>query len=506
MLSNQELEKYRKDRPLFRAVHRIMEDGRRYGDIRTDVQERNMFAPLVERRQKFNFFKLSRGWDKTSGLAAWYPLEELLLGPRGQEIPIVASTTDQGLMPLSEIKGFLDRNPKLGAMFRVNKNEITHRNGRIVVMSSDGPSSYGTKSTLYIIDEFSSLRSASHRELFFSFFTACSKRKDAQLVCLSNAGANFSTLFFEMIDKIKGSGDWYYFETKNTPPWMSERDVQTQRDFLPPTVFARLFGNMDIKGAGNFITSEDLERCVDLDLMPVGVGAEGKLYGVGLDFGRVRDRAAVAIAHKEGANVVLDDVRWWAGSHDRPVQFASIEDHLLGVSKNFQVAKALFDPHQTQHLMERLLGILPVEEFAFSQKSWNELASPFYNLLHFGRLKIYPSEMIETELLMLELKQTPAGVRFDHSRGGYSDISTAIALAAFACLKMGDGIGDDTCDPGGRLAAEKVQDEIISIPNHFSRRLSGESRRLHDMEHDAAGEVSSIGESDNELLRDLENF
>lgn len=436
------LKTWRNDRAGFRKTHRILDDGRRYGECFTEVQERDIFAPLVERRKKYNFIKLSRGWDKTSG-AAWFALEELMLGATNQETIIFAADREQAEIMLKTIHDYLDRNPLIALTVKQTKNEIRHKNGRVIVMSSDSGSSFGTKATLYIVDELHAWAHENHTDLFYSIYTACAKRGDARMLVLTNAGAAYSKLYFDLIEKVKSSDAWYYFETSASPPWISESELEEQRRFLPPLIFARLHGNVDTRGAGNFITAEDLERCVDPDLLPASSGAPGRVYGVGLDFGRVKDRSAVAVCHRDGNNVVLDDCRWWKGSHDKPVSFAAIEEHLIELSGRFEINKALFDPHQTQNLMERLSGVLPVEEFNFSQKSWNELAAPFYSLLHFGRLRLYTNSIIETELLMLELKQTPAGVRFDHSRGGYSDISTSIALAALAVLKMGDFSEED---------------------------------------------------------------
>lgn len=487
MIPKEKLEEFRRDKSMFRAVHRILEDGRRYGDVRTATQELEMFAPLAERRKKYSFFKLARGWDKTSGLAAWYPLEELILGHKGQETIIFASDTEQGLIPLREIHGYLDRNPYIGAGIRRNKNEVSNRIGRIVVMSSDAPSSFGTKASFYVIDELHAWHTDNHRDLFYSIYTACVKRKDARLVVLTNAGAAFSKVYFEMIDKVKESEAWHFFETGASPPWIDETEIEEQRKFLPPMVYARLHGNVDARGAGNFITSEDLSRCVDPELSPQVSGKPGRLYGVGLDFGRVKDRSAVAICHREGNNIVLDDCRWWKGNHANPVSFAIVEEHLLGLKEKFAVAKALFDPHQTQNLMERLRGTLPVEEFNFSQKSWNELAGPFYQLLHYGRLRLYPDQTVETELLMLELKQTPQGIRFDHSRGGYSDIATAIALAALACVRMPGSPGLENFFFGGELASARVNSGLY--PGHAERSRSGETRR-HRYELHAGGRIT----------------
>lgn len=441
MVKTNLIEQWRQDRSGFRKTHRILEDGRKYGEVFTEVQEEHIFRPLVERRKKYNFIKLSRGWDKTSGIA-WYCLEELILGDKGQEIIIFAADAEQAGIMLQTIHDYLDRNPLIAINVKQNKNEIKSKNGRIIVMASDSTSSFGTKATLYVIDELHAWSHQNHSDLFYSVYTAIIKRKDARLIVLTNAGAAYSKVYFDVIDKVKESDVWYFFETKQSPPWISESEIEEQRKFLPPLVFARLHGNIDTKGAGNFITAEDLVRCVDSNLMPISSGYSGRFYCVGFDFGRVKDRAAVAICHREGNNVILDDCRWWKGTHEKPVSFQEVEEHLTNVACRFEIGKALFDPHQTQHLMERLRGIMPVEEFNFSQKSWTELATPFYHLLHYGRLKLYHDEMIETELLMLELKQTPAGIKFDHTRGGYSDISTAIALAALGCLKIGDDDGE----------------------------------------------------------------
>ncbi|HAR41441.1 MAG TPA: hypothetical protein DCS07_02220, partial [Bdellovibrionales bacterium] len=420
MIPKNKLEEFRKDRSMFRGAHRVLQDGKLFGDLRDAGQEQR-FRQLAERQFKYVLWRFGRGYDKSSG-AAWFCVEELVLSVRRIQIILFAADSEQASIMLNEMKGFIDRDPLLAtAGFKVMKNEITCRGSSCKVMASDSVGSFGTLADIYVVDEFSSWNTEAHRVLFGSIFTACGKKKDAMLLVLSNAGASFSKVYHEYIERIRSSPDWLVCEESGPAPWLDPKVIEGQRNFLPVPIFLRLFSNQDVAGSGNYFTEEDLVRIVDDSLEPQYKGTSGRDYFLGLDLGLTRDLTSISIVHREGQRLVLDLQKNWKGKPKSPVSIGEVENFILDASQKFEIVQMIYDPFQARYLSERLSGILPCFQFDFTLSNWNLLTTKFCSAVRYGRLKIYKDSTLEGQLLAVEVVQTVNGLKFQNRSGFHDD-------------------------------------------------------------------------------------
>ena len=274
--------------------------------------------------------------------------------------------------------------------------------------------------------------------------------------------------------------------------WIKPEDVEAQRLSLPPQVFQRLWENRWTEGSGSFITRAELDRNVDPAWVPQLQGQSSERYFVGLDLGLTRDRTARAVLHLEGNDVVLDDLRVWQGTPDRPVDIAEVEADLESVDVRFGRPEFYLDPWQLQSSIQRLRGSLRVNEFKFTSESVGRLSENLYGLLAKGQMRLYPDDDLERELLRLEEKQTTYGWRIDHAAGGFSDRAMAIGMAALHAVSdsgtnlaewlrdTGQAQGDDDESEG------EMAQRIRKIGEDPDSAASREALRIEAEEEEAA--------------------
>ncbi|MBI4430972.1 MAG: hypothetical protein HY587_04600 [Candidatus Omnitrophica bacterium] len=469
------LDQFRSDPLGFIKSNRIMPDGRPFGEVCHELQIEKMYRPLLDRVKRYFLFRLGRGYDKTSGIA-FFCLTQILLSKRGIKIAIFAADLEQAGLLLQETKEFIERSALLRMIgIKINKFEIFFGSSSIKIMAADATTSYGGVWDIIVVDEFSSWSSDAHEQLFYSIYSTVAKKSNSILIILSNAVAAFSKVMIEILPRIRESSEWYIFEADHPAPWLDQKNLAEQKRFLPPLVYARLFENLDVPQAGNFISLNELELCIDPSLNPVERGKEGLAYFVGFDYGRKHDRSACVTVHQqEDGLIIVGDLWFTKGSRESPVKFEVVENYLLNLASRFSLGGALVDPFQMQNSMEKLQDAIPMSEFVFNQASWNILAQNLYHAIHFAKLRMFANSVLKNELLQLRLIETPQGLKFDHERkkGYYSDIATALALAVTACMRFGNALGDDAVFvPDTILDAARVNAELSRVGFNGNSRI-----------------------------------
>lgn len=77
---------------------------------------------------------------------------------------------------------------------------------------------------------------------------------------------------------------------------------------------------------------------------------------------------------------------------------------------------------------------LPVKEFSVSAESVRRLSETLFTLIKSGRLRLFPDQKQERELLALSVAQVGYGWRIDHAGGGYSDRAMALGMMTMEAL------------------------------------------------------------------------
>ncbi len=435
----------------------VLEDGRCWGEVAADWQVADAMAVLDRRppAPRMHYLTRPRGGSKTTDLAAvgiaWL-LEQSCPGEQGY---VVASDEDQAADLLLALGGLARRTDGVGASLRVEKGRAVRPStgAALNVLAADGPSAYGKRPALTIVDEFAQWPDTRNaRSVWEAVTSAVPKVPGGRLVILTTAGdpAHFS---FRVLDEArKAPADWRVQEVAGPLPWRTEDDLRKQRGLLPDWSYRRLHLNEWVAADDSLVDVDVLRRCCTFDgPLPFRTGVR---YVLGVDLATRRDSTVVSVCHVESLaagrrRVVLDRQLVWTPKRGEPVALEHVEQQVASLAveyaggvfgKHSVSAPVVFDPAEGRLMMDRLRtqGIA-VTAFDFTTGSVGRLGSLLFQLLRDELLALPANdEALFDELSHVRLRETSLGqVRLDHDSGRHDDRAVSIALAAQHLLGPG---------------------------------------------------------------------
>jgi hypothetical protein len=412
------------------------------------------------------YLELGRGSWKTGALGA-IALAEAALAP-GTDLVIAAGDVDQARIVLDQLDGYLLRNRRVGSLFRARGNERLAEGGsRVRVISSDAPTAWGLGGThrrfRVLADELTVWKDEG---LWEALASATGKVADAQTIIASNAGFDPAHSWQWRVREAARTQSWGYLfaPPRIVASWVTPDWIEQQRALLPPAAFERVIENRWTSGAGDFVTKEQWARCVDERLAPQATGRASRHFA-GLDLGLVKDRTALAVVHRDGERVILDELSVWAGTGTEPVSITMIELALADATQRFPGLQVSADPWQLKGSIERLRasGRVRISEFVFSTGSVQKLSATLHHAITSATLRVYPDADLEREILGLRVVEGASGWRFDHRAGGYSDRAVALSMAVQAAQKSGANRPMRIGIPRGRVERDPLPDEFSHL-------------------------------------------
>jgi hypothetical protein len=393
-----------------------------------------------------------RGHDKTGAIARrvnW------LLTNSTRPLSIICAAADEeqaGLITESmRVEHIL--NPWLPV--NVHKREADGPSGRLKVLSSNAPTSWGKNPDVIIIDEITWWEK---RDLWEPLFTSWQKRPGAVLIIITNAGVEGSWQWELRNQFAANPTDWDVDESPIKTwlaTWMDRAAIDRMRAAVDPATAARVYDNEWIEpGAmSGYLSREDVYGCErlgkSLGLGRVARGRHGVDYVAGIDYGPKRDRTALVVSHHDhDRRIVLDRVDIWQGCRQTPIQVRAVRDWCDTVNRDFHHPQLVVDPYQLEGLCQDYEYSNVVTRFeARGGKSNYEMAATLRSLVVNRQLVWYPGagdlvlagggvETLADELVRLIMKPTPYGYRFDHEtrvidgRSFHDDRAVAIGMAA----------------------------------------------------------------------------
>jgi hypothetical protein len=263
---------------------------------------------------------------------------------------------------------------------------------------------------------------------------ATGKARDSQTIILSNAGFDQGVSWQWRIREAARTEPWgHLYSAKGiVASWITAEWLAQMHVLLPPAAYARVIMNEWTTGGGDFVSPAQWARCVDERWSQQSRGRPGVRYFGAVDLGLVKDRTALAIVHREGGEVVLDELLVWQGSRAEPVSITAIELALIDAADRYPGIVFLADPWQFKGSLERLRGKVSIDEFTFSGTSVQRLSTTLYQSISGARLRTYPDSELEREVCGLRVVEREGGWKMDHRAGGYSDRAVALAMALHA--------------------------------------------------------------------------
>jgi phage terminase large subunit-like protein len=417
-----------------------VENGRRWGDVATDVQRADALAVLdAQSATPYHWLGRARGWSKTSDLAA-VALEVLLAqAPPGARLYGFGADRDQAGLLVDALSGFVYRGgPALQELLLVQASKIVVRatGASLEAMAADEASAWGLRPFFVVCDELPMWPSTRGARRLWEAVSSAVPKTGGRLVVAGTAGdpAHWSAKVREhsLEDPL-----WRVSETHGPAPWMDPALVEEQRRRLPESSFMRLFENVWTSGEDRLVAEHDLAACVALDGPQEPI--PGMRYVIGLDVGLKHDRTVAAVCHLEHSMVVLDRMQTWQGSRARPVRLREVEEWLYEASRRYP-GSIVFDPWQAMQLSQGLRSRgVSIVEHAFTETSVGRIASSLFVQLRDHALRLPNDEELLDELRNVRLRESGPGVlRLDHDSGRHDDRAVALALAVHRLIERGD--------------------------------------------------------------------
>lgn len=433
------LEGYLADPVLLIAEQLIMEDGQAFGGVMQAWQRSFFEAVFATRPDGLPLFRLlyderRRGESKTEDCAA-AALADLLTGPARHRSFAVAGDEEQASLILDSIEGFRLRSPLLAGVV-VQKSIVRNveTGSELKVMSSDAPTAFGIRPRRVFFDELSL---QANERLWTAMWTSIGKNPKSQMVAVSMAGWDFTSLGWR-IRELASKSPKYYFATREgseLAPWLSPEVMEEQRESLHPADFGRFWECRWVEPKGSWITREMYEAAETGTESHVVV--PGAAYAIFVDLGLVHDATAVAVCHLEGdlgtGVVILDTLRTMQGSHALPVDLEAVEDLVTQLMVQYNCWRVVFEAPQSVASAQRLQKRFPQAHIEARWPTAQVQAKLFGNLYHLfssGRLRLFQHHQLKREALNLVTKTVAGLMKVVDSSAIHQDHVIAVGGAA----------------------------------------------------------------------------
>lgn len=414
----------RQDRSVFRNAL-IMPDGRRFGDAAVDFQ-REHFQRLDSNPGKHSYTERGRGGSKTFDLAL-ESTTELFLKP-GARIDACAADRDQAALLHEAIVGIITRTPGLTDAARIEKwsIEVPALGSRLEVLASDSASAYGRTPATIAVDEFAEWREGA--EAFWHAIWSSVPKARARVHIISSPGLGQSGFAWRIRETARTNPErWIFSQLTTPPPWLDDEFLAEQRATLPSAIFERLYGGVWATPGSAFLTAEEVAVLFTPRISPREYG----LIVVGGDLALTRDSAvlaAVALAGRTQFSVL--EFATFRPVKGQPVDLVLVKHTLRELLQKYR-ATAVLDPFQGELLASELRREgFTIETYPFTSDSRMQLFMRLFRTIRTGQLKSEPHEQLRSELLNLQVTETPGGTaRIDHRHGRHDDHVVAVSLA-----------------------------------------------------------------------------
>ena len=461
--------------PLDIMFELVLEDGRPWGEVAVERQIDDVEAIFAKDGANKHFITRPRGGSKTSDLAG-IAVSWLRAGaPRRSRGYVVASNADQAAELIDAGAGFIDRTPQLDVLRVENERIINDDNGawaRVLPASEAG--AWGKRDThLLICDEFAQwpdTRGA--KRVWVAVRTTVQKTPGCQLVILTSAGEP-SHWSYPIFQNAETAEDWRVSQMPGPVPWQDPAELESIRQELiaQPSMYERLILNRWTAAEDRAISPEDYEsaarpciihgagRRVTLLLEDFEDARPGVKYVIFVDIGTVNDATVIVVAHTEPLStedetirgdrhgpkrLIIDRLDRWQGTKKAPVQLSQVEEHVAGLSAQFNKARVVADPMQfVGHLQNLNKRGVKAEEFTFGATTVGQVATSLVQTFRNQLIVIPDAPVLKDELLKVKLRESSPGVtRLDHDRSSHDDQAVTLGMAAhtlIGAVKSGSG-------------------------------------------------------------------
>lgn len=274
---------------------------------------------------------------------------------------------------------------------------------------------------------------------------------DGKIICISSPRAK-EGIFYELF---KGSSSVPQRITCRLPTWkvninQSLEDLRNKFSAMTDEEFMMEFGAEFSGMSGQTFFSRDMvESCFFNNMKIKERGEPGRMYYCHLDPATSSHNYALALVHREDFinkdtgksdyRIVVDHIKVWTPSRNKPIISREIDDYIIKLNHNFLLAQVSFDQWNSAHSIESLRkhGI-PAKLTRFTKRYKIIIYDNLYEMVSAGKLKIPNDDLLKNEMLYLQRRFTPNGYRVFAKKDGLvrtDDSVDALAGACYACMQ-----------------------------------------------------------------------
>jgi phage terminase large subunit-like protein len=292
-----------------------------------------------------------------------------------------------------------------------------------------------------------------------------------------------------------------YWSHDVRPPWITDEWIETQRRSYSPAQFSRIMENRWVSSESTFIEGTSYDHCVDKTLAPLGRAPHLHVW-TAVDASVKKDSTAIVTVALDAEEVsesktLLDEIRSAKYPHANPliemmaalpwkedfddtrppptladlrvkvvdhkiivphgsiIDFAKIENYIIGLTRRFHVELVAYDPYQMVALAQGLSRFgVPMYELTQTVAHATSFTEILRDLIMQMRLRVYPSEELRNHVLNAAAKEGERGSRLiKRSKSARIDAAIALAMACYACARS-FSVADEPGTPSGAPAPD----------------------------------------------------
>jgi hypothetical protein len=156
---------------------------------------------------------------------------------------------------------------------------------------------------------------------------------------------------------------YWYYSSENLSPLVTPQFLARQRGLLLPAQYAREHENRWVDAADSFTTAVEVDAAMGRGWIEPIVGDPGVQYVQAWDIGYVHDPTVGVVGHLDADGVVIiDKIVTLQGSHDAPVQLATVEACIRDLAARFPCWRIRIESWQGISAAQSLTALgLPVD-------------------------------------------------------------------------------------------------------------------------------------------------
>jgi len=246
---------------------------------------------------------------------------------------------------------------------------------------------------------------------------------------------------------------WAVFEE------LTEESLRETNSHMTEVQFMMEFG-AEFSGLGgeNFFPRHFVEECFAPGLKIEKMGKAGVVYFAHLDPATSSHNYSLVIVHREmffnkktsrnDFNIIVDHIKHWHPTPDRPINTEIIDDYIISLRKKFYFGVITYDIWNSTASINKLRKFgIPAKCTHYSKKYKMTIYDELYNLVISGRVRIPPYILLRDEMFNLQRKFMPPS--------GYSVFPK----------KEGEVSTDDVCDALAGASYNAISFAVKKLPN-----------------------------------------